>query len=51
MVLGGGVYDGRYIYFVPHRDGTGRHGEVLRYDTRRFPYQKVPSTIYGGSFF
>jgi len=27
------LYDGRYIYFVPDRNGTGIHGEVLRYDT------------------
>ncbi|NKB23385.1 MAG: hypothetical protein GKR87_03175 [Kiritimatiellae bacterium] len=47
----GGVYDGRYIYFVPFRNQPDYHGEVLRYDTRRFPYQQVPSTVYGGSFF
>jgi hypothetical protein len=29
------LYDGKYIYFVPDRNGTGIiHGEVLRYDTR-----------------
>lgn len=27
------VFDGRYVYFAPHRDGGGFHGEVLRYDT------------------
>jgi hypothetical protein len=30
----GAVYDGRYIYYVPFRDGTARHGRVLRYDTQ-----------------
>jgi len=30
----GGVYDGRYIYYVPHYDGTNIHANVLRYDTR-----------------
>ena len=29
----GGVFDGRYVYFVPFHNGTGHHGEVLRYDT------------------
>ena len=32
----GGVFDGRYIYFAPNRDGNERqsvHGRVLRYDT------------------
>jgi hypothetical protein len=30
----GGVYDGRYIYYVPAYDGTGRgSGTILRYDT------------------
>ncbi|NKB24592.1 MAG: hypothetical protein GKR87_09525 [Kiritimatiellae bacterium] len=29
----GGVYDGRYIYFVPLFQGTF-HGEVMRYDTQ-----------------
>jgi len=30
-----GLFDGRYIYFVPtnHGDPDGPHGEVLRYDT------------------
>ncbi|MHC5081242.1 MAG: DUF2341 domain-containing protein, partial [Planctomycetota bacterium] len=30
----GGVFDGRYIYFVPYYNGSSRHGEVLRYDTQ-----------------
>ncbi|MHC5081323.1 MAG: LamG domain-containing protein, partial [Planctomycetota bacterium] len=31
----GGVFDGRYLYFVPHREGTSAyHGEVLRLDTQ-----------------
>jgi len=29
----GGVFDGRYVYFVPEYNGTDFHGEVLRYDT------------------
>ncbi len=30
----GAVFDGRYVYFAPDHNGTGRHGEVLRYDTQ-----------------
>ena len=31
----GGVYDGRYVYFVPMVEGGGkRHAVVLRYDTQ-----------------
>lgn len=30
----GGVFDGRYVYFVPRYDGTDYHSRVLRYDTR-----------------
>ena len=29
----GAVFDGRYVYFVPYNNGSGQHGEVLRYDT------------------
>ena len=29
----GAIYDGRYVYYVPFRDGEFRHGRVLRYDT------------------
>jgi hypothetical protein len=29
----GAVFDGRYVYFVPWNNGSGYHGEVLRYDT------------------
>ena len=29
----GAVFDGKYVYFVPFNNGTGMHGEVLRYDT------------------
>ena len=29
----GGIFDGRYIYFVPYYNGSLFHGEVLRYDT------------------
>jgi N-acetylneuraminic acid mutarotase len=28
----GAAFDGQYIYFVPHFNGTQNHGEVLRYD-------------------
>jgi hypothetical protein len=31
----GAVFDGCYVYFVPHRNGSDYHGEVLRYDTTR----------------
>jgi len=37
LVLGyptGGVFDGRFIYFVPIYDGTATHGRVLRLDTQ-----------------
>ena len=44
----GGVFDGRYIYFVPFHNGTAHHGEVLRYDAK-IP-ASVPDTVYGGSF-
>lgn len=30
----GGIFDGRYIYFVPGHNGTRYHSEVLRYDTQ-----------------
>ncbi|REJ65639.1 MAG: hypothetical protein DWQ31_17005 [Planctomycetota bacterium] len=30
----GGVFDGRYVYFVPNRAGSVYHGEVLRLDTQ-----------------
>ena len=30
----GAVYDGEFIYFVPHHNGMWYHGEVLRYNTR-----------------
>ncbi len=29
----GAVFDGRYIYFVPHNNGTSSDGIVLRFDT------------------
>ncbi len=29
----GGVFDGRYVYFVPLDNGSGQHGAVLRFDT------------------
>ena len=30
----GAVFDGRYVYFIPNSNGTGRHGVVLRYDSQ-----------------
>ena len=29
----GGVFDGRYVYFVPYDNGSSYHGNVLRFDT------------------
>jgi hypothetical protein len=29
----GGVYDGRYVYFVPAYNGAFNHGTIVRYDT------------------
>ena len=29
----GAVFDGRFVYFVPEKNNTGLHGEVLRLDT------------------
>lgn len=29
----GGVFDGRYVYFVPRNDGAGPFGRVARFDT------------------
>ncbi|MHC4779328.1 MAG: IPT/TIG domain-containing protein [Planctomycetota bacterium] len=29
----GAAFDGRYVYFVPHENNTGKHSEVVRYDT------------------
>jgi len=29
-----GVWDGRFVYFVPHEDSSVQHGRVLRYDTQ-----------------
>ena len=31
----GGVFDGRYLYFVPHYNGSAYHGVFLRYDTTK----------------
>ncbi len=31
----GGVFDGRYVYFVPRFDGRDHHSRLLRYDTER----------------
>ncbi len=28
------TWDGRHVYFTPYDNGSGRHGEVLRYDTQ-----------------
>jgi hypothetical protein len=30
----GGLFDGRYVYFVPYEDPAGFHGIVVRYDTQ-----------------
>ncbi len=30
----GGVFDGRYLYFVPNNNGAIYHSEVLRFDTQ-----------------
>jgi hypothetical protein len=30
---GAAVFDGRHIYFVPYSNATGKHGEIMRYDT------------------
>ena len=29
----GGLFDGRYVYFIPYQNSGGSHGEFLRYDT------------------
>jgi hypothetical protein len=29
----GAVFDGRYVYFVPYKNGANYHGQVTRYDT------------------
>ena len=50
----GGVFDGKYIYFVPFIDGSSQHGKVLRYDTTdndssfALNYQKVINSGLGG---
>lgn len=31
----GGVFDGRYVYFVPHENLAGFDGVITRYDTQR----------------
>jgi len=31
----GGVFDGRFIYFVPHHNGENYSGEIARYDTKQ----------------
>jgi hypothetical protein len=46
---GGGVFDGRYIYFAPNYNGVGFHGNVLRFDAK-LP-RAVPATVSGGSSF
>ncbi len=30
----GGIFDGRYVYFVPHENATSIDGVVVRYDTQ-----------------
>ncbi len=42
----GGVFDGRYVYFVPYMNGTQRHGEVLRYDTAASFSDSASWTVY-----
>jgi hypothetical protein len=32
--FGGGIFDGRYVYFTPFSTGGGYHGVVARHDTR-----------------
>lgn len=44
----GGVFDGRYLYLVPHNNG-GYHGHVAQFDTKKV--KRVPNSISGGSFF
>ena len=45
----GGVFTGSYVVAIPCYNGTGYHGEFLRFYARK-PAQ-VPDTVYGGSFF
>ena len=42
----GAVFDGQYVYFAPHYNGTEDHGEVLRYDT--LPDQPIPAVSEWG---
>ena len=45
----GGVFDGRYVYFVPFRDSNGVHGKVLRYDTKEDFKSRNSWQIYDAS--
>ena len=46
----GGVYDGRYIYFVPYYNNNREYGEVLRYDTQsEFISEDSWTTFYPGN--
>ena len=31
----GASFDGRYVYFTPYQNDSGKHGEILRYDSQR----------------
>ena len=49
----GGIFDGRYVYFLPFWQGgdakTGFHGELLRYDTQRpFEIRSAWSAVDAG---
>jgi hypothetical protein len=37
----GGMFDGRYVYFVPNYNGTAYNGVVMRYDTQRRVHKLV----------
>jgi N-acetylneuraminic acid mutarotase len=30
----GAIFDGRYVYFIPHHNGSRYHAEIVRFDTR-----------------
>jgi hypothetical protein len=45
----GAVYDGKYIYFVPHNDGSSYHGKVLRYNTSSVFNESTSWSAYDAS--
>lgn len=45
----GAVFDGRYVYFVPHNSGGVKQGIVARFDAVTPPM--APTTYANGSFF